>query len=404
VLFDDATGRTFEPFALTRPLGETRVGAMLVRERWARVLGLPATAFVSSANLAPFDEPGAPRSVRKRIAAGTVLVNTRFLPALDSSIGPLAAGNAVRIGRGVAAVVLTEDLDASALSDGAFDLASLAKRGGLVTRGWRLDAAWDIVRLLPDMLAADAAVLARDIAAEPPAHVQVLGAHRLAVEPGAHLEPYVVVDTTAGDVVVRAGARVGAFARIAGPAVIGEHTQVAGGRYSCVSLGPQCRTCGEMSVVVMTGYANKGHDGFIGHSVIGRWANLGAGTITSNLKNSYGTVRVRDGHGEHDTGMQFLGSLIGDHAKTAIGTRLMTGTIVGAGANVFGDRSPGKHVPPLAWGDRAPFATYETDKFLDVARLVMKRRDVTLGAGMRAVLRAAAAAPAPPRSRRGGTR
>ncbi len=144
-----------------------------------------------------------------------------------------------------------------------------------------------------------------------------------------------------------------------------------------------------MSVVSLVGHSNKGHDGFIGHSVIGRWANFGAGTVTSNLKNSYGPVRVRDSRGDHDTGMQFLGSLVGDHAKLAIGTRLTTGTIVGAGANVFGDRSPDKFVPPFSWGDRAPFGRYEVDKFLQVAALVMQRRDVPLTDGMRRVLRAA---------------
>ena len=101
----------------------------------------------------------------------------------------------------------------------------------------------------------------------------------------------------------------------------------------------------------MIGHANKGHDGFVGHSILGRWANLGAGTITSNLKNSYGTVTLRTSQGDRDTGMQFLGSLIGDHVKTGIGTRLTTGCILGAGANVFGSMMPPKLVPPFAWGE-----------------------------------------------------
>jgi hypothetical protein len=103
-----------------------------------------------------------------------------------------------------------------------------------------------------------------------------------------------------------------------------------------------------MATTVMVGYANKSHDGFVGHSVIGHWANLGAGTITSNLKNTYGPVRLELGAERRDTGRTFLGSLIADHAKTAIGTLLSTGTIVGAGANVTG--APVPHVvPPFAW-------------------------------------------------------
>jgi len=197
------------------------------------------------------------------------------------------------------------------------------------------------------------------------------------------------VDTTQGAVVVGEGARIAAFTRVAGPCVIGEHTQVAGGRIRCCSVGGHARVCGELSVTIVFGHANKAHDGFVGHSMIGRWANLGAGTITSNLKNSYGNVRVQTARGTHDTGMQFLGALIGDHAKLAVGTRLATGSIVGAGANVFGDRSPDKRVPAFAWGDQPPFEPYELDKFLAVAEHVMRRREVTLTGGMRETLTAA---------------
>jgi UDP-N-acetylglucosamine diphosphorylase/glucosamine-1-phosphate N-acetyltransferase len=289
----------------------------------------------------------------------------------------------------VVAVALDKPLDAGALSAGDVTLDSFATRTSGEAAGWWLDETWDIVRLLPEMLAADAAVLASEIPDEPLAHVSVLGEHRLAAARGSYFEPHVVVDTTAGDVVVAAGTRISAFTRLAGPIVIGEGVQVNGGRISCCSIGAHSRVAGEMSVTVMLGHANKAHDGFVGHSIIGRWANLGAGTTTSNLKNNYGSIRVHSARGEHDTGMQYLGSLIGDHVKTAIGTRLNTGTMVGAGANVFGDRSPEKRVPPFAWGDRAPFASYELDRFLAVAALVMKRRHVVLSAGMRDTLAAA---------------
>jgi UDP-N-acetylglucosamine diphosphorylase/glucosamine-1-phosphate N-acetyltransferase len=232
------------------------------------------------------------------------------------------------------------------------------------------------------MLEVDAAILAAAIVPPLTKGVTALGEHTVAIAPGAYVEPHVVFDTTAGAVVIATGARIGAFARIAGPTVIGAHTQVAGGRYSCISIGEHSRICGEMSVVIGSGYSNKGHDGFIGHSILGRWSNLGAGTITSNLKNTYGQIRVQDSRGEHETGLQFLGSLIGDHAKTAIGTRLTTGTIIGAGANVFGDGSPAKYVRPFAWGEER----YEREKFLDVAAHVMHRREITMSEGTREAL------------------
>jgi len=389
VLYDDAQARATEPFAITRPFGEVRVGAMLIRERWERVLGAPATGFVAAPHLATFQEFDSPAATDGTIAAGTLIVNTRFAPALDAFVPRLNPGEAVVNNGRIAAVRTARAAAGPGTASGSTTLDSLSTTIVGDIAGWWLGETWDAVGLLPDMLATDASVLADQIEDEPPTHVSVLGPHRLAAARGSYFEPYVVVDTTNGDVVVEAGARIGAFTRLAGPCVIGAHAQVAGGRFSCVSIGAHSRACGEMSVVIMIGHANKGHDGFIGHSMIGRWANLGAGTITSNLKNSYGSVRVTTARGVHDTGMRFLGSLIGDHAKLAIGTRLMTGSIIGAGANVFGDRSPDQQVPPFAWGDRPPFTQYAIDKFLDVAAQVLQRRAEQLSEGMRSMLRSA---------------
>ena len=396
ILYDDAAARAAEPFALTRPFGELRIGAAVVRARWERVLNTQAAGFVGAPHLEAFDEFGAPGSVTGVLKAGTLLVNARCAPDLTARIGAPAAGGAIRCAGAVAAVALARDVSVSELDGGRVPLDELASvrvatggDGDLAVNGWWLTAAWDVIRLLPDVLGADAAALAAAIPDEPPSHVDVLGAHRFAVARGAYVEPQVVVDTTGGDVVVMEGARIGAFARLAGPIVIGAHTQVAGGRYSCAAVGEHSRVCGEMSVVSVQGHANKGHDGFVGHSVIGRWANLGAGTITSNLKNSYGQVRVSDSRGDHDTGMQFLGSLIGDHVKLAIGTRLNTGTIIGAGSNLFGNSAPPKYVEPFSWGEDETYDTYGLDKFLAVAALVMQRRSVALTPGLRATLTAA---------------
>jgi hypothetical protein len=122
------------------------------------------------------------------------------------------------------------------------------------------------------------------------------------------------------------------------------------------------------------GYANKSHDGFVGHSVLGRWVNLGAGTTTSNLKNTYGPVRLEVGRERIETGRLNVGTLFGDHAKTAIGTMLGTGTVVGAGANVFGPTTAPKYIAPFAWG--ADGTRMSEEGFLRVAERVMARREV----------------------------
>ena len=220
----------------------------------------------------------------------------------------------------------------------------------------------------------------------------VIGAHPVHVERGARIEPFVVADASAGPVLVRAGAQVQAFTRLVGPCVIGEGATILGGRVSGCGIGPRSKICGEISATIVIGHANKGHEGFVGHSVIGAWANLGAGAITSNLKNSYGEVSLWTPSGVRRTGLQFLGALIGDHAKLGIGTRLTTGCVVGTGANLFGTRMPPKAVPPFAWGDGEPWETFDLERFLSVAERVMARRDAVLTAGARAQWRAAFAA------------
>jgi len=131
------------------------------------------------------------------------------------------------------------------------------------------------------------------------------------------------------------------------------------------------------------GYSNKGHEGFIGSSYLGQWVNLGAGTITSNLKNTYGSVALWTPEGLRDTGMRKLGTFFGDHVKTGIGLRLTTGSVLGAGSNLYGSLMPPKHVLPFSWGEGESLSTYLLDRFLTVAERVMARRDVALGARAR---------------------
>ncbi|MFN2316128.1 MAG: transferase, partial [Gemmatimonadales bacterium] len=139
---------------------------------------------------------------------------------------------------------------------------------------------------------------------------------------------------------------------------------------------PVCRVHGEVSSSVFLGYANKSHDGFLGHSVLGHWVNLGAGTITSNLKNTYGEITLAVGGERLPTGRTLLGSLIGDHAKTAIGTLLPTGCVVGAGANLFGAGQVPKSVPAMAWG--LGDQRVDADRLVAVAGRVMPRRAVEM--------------------------
>jgi UDP-N-acetylglucosamine diphosphorylase / glucose-1-phosphate thymidylyltransferase / UDP-N-acetylgalactosamine diphosphorylase / glucosamine-1-phosphate N-acetyltransferase / galactosamine-1-phosphate N-acetyltransferase len=398
LLYDDLQARGFEPFASTRPLGEMAAGALPIRERWQRVLGIPCSGFISRPELADFEEEGAPPAAAGGTVGDFIVASSRFAPMLrgeTASAGGSAAGSGIGrwMGGGdVVAVRLEGGTDLRALRDGRIRLSDLTPLGSEseTLEGWTIDRVWDLVRLLPEILAtdvADSGGLATGTASLP-RHVTVLGDGPVSVAPGVELDPFVVLDARGGGIVIEAGATIHSFARIVGPCYVGRKATIMGGDVSGCSIGPVSKVRGEISSSVVLGYSNKGHDGFVGNSYLGRWVNLGAGTVTSNLKNTYSQVEMWTPDGVRPTGMQFLGTLFGDHAKTGIGLMLTTGTVIGTGANVF-EKMPPKAVAPFSWGSGEPYTTYRLDKFLDVAERVMARRSVALTAGMRRLLTAA---------------
>jgi len=393
VFSDDAVARGFEPFALTRPVSELRAGTEIVRRRWETALGAEASGFIGAAHLADFDELDAPLCATGTIPAGTILVNARCAPALAAA-DPWA--DVWTCGGRVAAVRLAKSVGAVAIRNGDANIEALAGDDATRTEigGWWLDDVWDLIRHLGAMLASDIPhrVEGLDTISGAEAGGAVVGAYAARVERGASIEPYVVFDVTAGPILVRRGATVAAFSRLVGPCYVGEDTTVSGGKIANTSIGDHCRVHGEVSTTVFLGHANKSHDGFVGHSYLGRWTNLGASTVTSNLKNTYGSVALWSPQGMRDTGMQFLGTFFGDHAKTAIGTRLTTGGVVGAGANVFLPVMTPKVIPPFSWGGTVDSPPYDLDRFLGVAERVMSRRHVALSERARRWLTAVHAA------------
>ncbi len=381
---------SFEPFALTRPAGELRAGALLLRERWERAFDRPAAGHVCAAVVRDFAEGGAPGAASGTLPAGAVLANARCAVALRAA----PDADVWRCGGRVAAVRLSAPLAVDDLGDGARPLDALVAPGarGAEVGGRWIDAVWDFLRELPEQLREDVAALGGGTERLAASHGARTGPHDVLLEWGAVVEPMVFFDLTAGPVLVREGATVQAFTRLVGPCVVGRHSVVGTDRVAASAIGDGCRIHGELSTSIVLGHSNKGHGGFVGHSYLGRWVNLGAGTTTSNLKNTYGPVSLWTPAGMRDTGLQFLGALIGDHAKTGIGVRLTTGSVVGAGANVFGGTVMPKVVPPFAWGDGAPFGVQALDRFLVAAARMMERRGVPLTDGPRAQLGAAHAA------------
>jgi UDP-N-acetylglucosamine diphosphorylase/glucosamine-1-phosphate N-acetyltransferase len=388
-LYDDARARTFEPFASTRPISEMVAGTTLIRERWKAAVGAQDVQFLAGLRHADFDEPGAQPATGK-LPPGSIVANARCVPALSSDPAKAertaASCSLWRNGNQLAAVRAREAIDVSRFADGTLTLDELhAGTGAIGTlTGWWLNEVWDFIRLLPEQLTSDIdRLIVRDrLATGAPQHATVIGGNAIAIQPSTSgeetvIEPHVVFDTTGGPILIGPGSYVRAFTRISGPCYIGRDVHILGGDLTSCSIGDVCKARGELSNTIFLGHANKGHDGFIGHSYLGRWVNIGAGTITSNLKNTYGSVTLWTPSGVRDSGMQFLGTMFGDHVKTGIGLRLTTGTVLGAGSNVYGNMPP-KVVAPFTWGDAPKYTSYRADKFVEAAARMMSRRHVTL--------------------------
>ena len=379
-LLDPDPSPAWAPFAGARPIAELRAGAQLIRERWETFAGTEAAAIFALPHLAGFVEPGVPAvSARHPVSGPAVIGSSTFVPR---GLAPPLPAAAFRLS--CQGVTVGWGVGAGATWDGPQAHAASVEVAGVVLHG-----TYDLIRGLERQLAGDLGSRLGD--SDPlPAGCPVLGDPAGVAVHDAVLEPGVVFDVRQGPVVLESGVEVRTGTRLEGPLWVGANTHVLGGPIRASAIGPHCRVRGELAGCVFLGYANKAHDGFIGHSVIGRWANLGAGTITSNLKNTYGAVRLDVAGAAIDTGLTNLGSLIGDHVKTAIGTLLATGTVIGVGANVFGAVRPPKYVPPLAWGVAEAAGETGTrltrDGFLKIAERVLPRRDVPVDDATRAML------------------
>jgi UDP-N-acetylglucosamine diphosphorylase/glucosamine-1-phosphate N-acetyltransferase len=381
-LYDDARARAFAPFALTRPASELRAGAMVVRQRWELAFGTRAAGFSGAPHLADFAESDAPPAAGEPLPASAILANARC-------VVPVAwrapdADVFVCDGR-VAALRLARDVTMEELGDGTVTLESLSVRGSRTAEipGRWVDEVWELITGLLTQLREDVSAMGPSLQCETPAHVSVIGDGDVYIERGATVEPQVVLDVSAGPVLVRRGATVRAFTRLVGPCAVASGAMILGDRVHGCAIGEDSYVRGEISESVVLGHSNKAHDGFVGHSYLGRWVNLGAGTITSNLKNTYGTVTLWTPEGMRDSGTLKLGAFFGDHVKTGIGMRLTTGTVIGAGANVYGSAMPPKYVAPFSWGEGDSLSEYRVDKFLEIAERAMARRQVTLDARAR---------------------
>jgi UDP-N-acetylglucosamine diphosphorylase/glucosamine-1-phosphate N-acetyltransferase len=404
LLFDDARG-DLGPLSDLRASFEQRTGGLTLLERCRAISQRVHVAVPEALEPVVRERLGEPQAAR-----GSVLCLNGRLHA-DPDLSTRGAFGALGVGHALVAAdgsLVAARLEGAAVEAfvAAVEAGSATFPGGcrtsatelpLWTRPWHLlDAA-----RLGALLDADARAVSREWqrsgkGAALPQHAASVGSHPVLVHPEAQVGVGVVLDASAGPICVGPGAQVGHGSVVQGPAWIGPRSIVAPRSLlkERTVLGPQCRAAGEIGSAIFQGCSNKAHDGHLGDALLGEWVNLGAGTVNSNLLNTYGevTMRLRPSASMERTGRQFMGCVIGDHAKTAIGTRIMTGSSVGTGAMWAAGKAVSGAVAPFAWVTDDGERRFRLDKFLEIAGTVMARRGMSPGTAVAARLTALHAA------------
>ncbi|MSR22895.1 MAG: hypothetical protein EXR92_05030 [Gemmatimonadetes bacterium] len=405
LLFDDRVAREWHPFSLTRPIGELLFGASLLREKLERVSGLRASGYLATPGLEGFEEMGAPSVLsldRLPQAAMRLVLSSRYVPTVEdgrrgspllSSSGDLPQGGirlAAESGATIGWILSGTDSLPSVHTHPDSDGRPVVRlRGRLLENPWQLLS--ENARQLSDELGDTRSGRGDPVGdvLRKAEGVHVLGDHPITVESGVRIDPLVVLDARSGPIHLSNDVWLQPLTHLLGPAYVGPGSTLIGGVFEALSCGPVSKLNGEVRDSIVLGYSNKAHHGYLGHSMLGRWVNLGALTTNSDLKNNYGPIRVGQKDHTLDTGLMKLGVFLGDHVKTGIGTLLGAGTVVGAGTNLVGDGLSTKWIPPFSWGSGAAYQPYHLEAFLESAERAMSRRQVMLTAGQRSFLGAA---------------
>lgn len=359
---DQSTIRDFLPFTFTRPSAELRAGILTFAERWQRLLGVEKIAY----NTADYLSGKYPKS---NTLEGTLSIYANFLPTprLLEQLRSLKVGESITY-QGRQLAFMNNGLTLSSIPPIEWEepLVVFEKPTDLFIYN---DKAIDF----------DFKLLTKGRTSVPlsPTNGFLGDKANLFIEEGAKVE-FATLNCQKGKIYIGKDAEVMEGSHLRGSIALCEHATVNMGAklYGATTIGPYSKVGGEISNSVIWGYSNKGHDGFLGNSVLGQWCNLGADTNVSNLKNTYNTIQLWDYQkgGYSSSGLQFCGVLMGDHSKTAINTQINSGTTVGVFANLFSAGFPSKYIPNFAWGASAE--KYRLEEAFAVAERVMARRGI----------------------------
>jgi UDP-N-acetylglucosamine diphosphorylase/glucosamine-1-phosphate N-acetyltransferase len=338
-VFEDSAVRQLEPLTLTRPAWALWCGAYPLLERQRRSVPVAEVGVLvrpELADLCRLEYPDLTVNDDTFLQGGDlVMVNARWLPPKDLKID-WSRPHVGTVDGQIAYVSRPSIPRASAAGTQEWLEQCRESMRNADAGGFMIDYLWDLVDQNPSALVYDYERFGAQPRSTNHQGVAITGAaDKLVVAEGAVLEPFVFVDTRQGPVYIDRGAVVQAFSRLEGPCYIGQETWIMGAKVRGGTIGPKCRIGGEVEASIVQGFANKYHDGFLGHSYIGAWVNLAAGTQTSDLRNDYGTIKVAVGGQRVSTGRTKVGSFIGDHSKTGLGALLNTGSVIGAFSNVL---------------------------------------------------------------------
>ena len=382
ILFDDESREQMLPLSYTRPVAELRTGIFTIRERWEKLLKGSASYITSDYLNARFPMHLEDDNI---VLNGAVMPNdrlVRLIEQLDPNEALMDDGNLI-------AARLNRHQFENLLRDESIEEISGIELGD--TPFIHLSYPWDLFLYLRATIEYDFNLITKGRTSQSiPSNNQVIAADNIFLEEGAQVN-CAILNAQSGPIYIGKNAQVMEGSIIRGPVTIGEGSIIKMGAkiYGPTAIGPECRVGGELKEVVILGYSNKAHDGYLGNSIIGEWCNLGAGTTTSNLKNNYSNVKMWDysTRSMRDTGLQLLGLVMGDHSKAGIQTMFNTGTIVGVACNIYGAGFPPKFVASYTWGGASGLITHRVDDAIATAKKVMARRDIEFSADDDAILR-----------------
>jgi UDP-N-acetylglucosamine diphosphorylase/glucosamine-1-phosphate N-acetyltransferase len=367
ILFDGAEREHLLPLTYTRPMGTLRWGILTIAEKWEHDMGI-IPGFLTVDYLQT-KYPYLPGDINLYLNGG-LCPDPSLLEAIDS----LEDGQALVSGEELLAYKSSSQWDGNEWEEDV-DSFEYESEFTLCRRPY------DLFSLNGQELERDFERLTKGRESAALSSTNTIIGDRIFLEEGASVEA-AILNSTTGPIYIGKEASILEGSVVRGGLALCEHSQLklSAKIYGPTTIGPHSKVGGEVSNCVIQGYSNKGHDGFMGNSVLGEWCNIGADTNTSNLKNNYDQVRLWSypKGGFEKTGLQFCGLIMGDHSKCGINTMFNTGTVVGVSANIFGAGFPRNYIPSFTWGGPSGMTEYRFEKAMETAERVMSRRNIEL--------------------------